>query len=86
MVLVKLSLQLSPKFQKLIKTNSIFFKLEADESSTKVDEFGIKSIPTIIIFKDGQEIERFSGVQSKQNLINILESKLTDNFNTNEDF
>jgi len=85
-VLVKLSLQLSPKFQKLIKTNSIFFKLEADESSTKVDEFGIKSIPTIIIFKDGQEIERFSGVQSKQNLINILESKLTDNFNTNEDF
>ena len=63
-----------------------FFKLDADESSSKVEEFGIKSIPTILIFKDGQEIDRLSGVKSKQNLTNIIESKLTDTFNTNEDF
>lgn len=63
-----------------------FFKLDADESSARLEEFGIKSIPTILIFKDGKEIDRLSGVKTKQNLINLLESKLTDTFNTNEDF
>lgn len=44
-------------------------KLNVDESPKTAEKFGIMSIPTLIFFKDGKEVNRFSGVQSKETLI-----------------
>ena len=43
-------------------------KLNVDENSATAQKFSIMSIPALIIFKDGQEIKRLVGVQSKEAL------------------
>lgn len=63
-----------------------FAKLDADKMSEQINLLNVRSIPTVIIFKNGQEIQRFSGVKSKLELINSIESNLTHNFSSDEDF
>jgi thioredoxin 1 len=41
-------------------------KLNVDENQQTASAFGVMSIPTVILFKDGQEINRFIGVQPKE--------------------
>ena len=38
--------------------------------------FGIASIPTLIVFKDGKEVERFIGLQNTEVLSNAIEKAL----------
>jgi thioredoxin len=41
-------------------------KLNADENPQTSAQFGVRSIPTLLIFKHGQLVERIVGVQPKQ--------------------
>lgn len=43
-------------------------KLNVDENPQTASRFDIRSIPTLIIFKGGQPVERIVGAQSKQTL------------------
>ena len=49
-------------------------KLNVDESQQSAAQFGIRSIPTIIIFKDGKVVQQFVGVQSETQLISAIEN------------
>ena len=51
-------------------------KLNTDESSEIAVKYGIMSIPTMIIFKNGQESERMIGARPKQALAEKLEGFL----------
>jgi len=51
-------------------------KLNVDENPETAMRFGITGIPTSILFKDGQEVRRFVGVQSKQTLVKAIEGSL----------
>lgn len=51
-------------------------KLEADSNRDMVMEMGIRSIPTLIIYKDGQEVERSTGAINKQKLSEMLQNHL----------
>jgi thioredoxin 1 len=51
-------------------------KLNVDESPNTATEFGIRSIPTLILFKDGKVSEQTIGVQSKENLKQMVEKSL----------
>ncbi|MDO9628492.1 MAG: thioredoxin [Acholeplasmataceae bacterium] len=48
-------------------------KLDVDEEYEIADEFGIMSIPTIIVFKNGKVHQSTIGVQSKETLKKLLE-------------
>lgn len=61
-------------------------KLDADTNTEIVTKLGIKAIPTIVFFKDGLEVDRISGAQSKQTLINLINKHNTSAFNTEDDF
>jgi len=50
--------------------------VDVDAHGEISQELGIRSIPTVIFYKDGKEINRFVGAMSKQQ----LESKIKDNF------
>ena len=47
-------------------------KLNTDESPSIAQKYNISSIPTLILFKDGEEIERMIGVQPED----VLKTKL----------
>jgi len=49
-----------------------FLKANVDENSSLSNKFKVMSIPTLIIFKDGKEVDRMIGSQSAD----ILEEKL----------
>lgn len=48
-------------------------KLNVDENRETASKFGIMSIPTMIIFKDGKEVKQLVGAQSKEGLKEELE-------------
>jgi len=47
-------------------------KVDIDKNGPLANKFGIQSIPTVLIFKDGVLVETFVGVQSKAALVNAL--------------
>ena len=62
-----------PIFEEVSKEIDInFVKLDVDKSSDIAREYGVMSIPTIILFKDGKEVKRFTGFMSKDNLLEFL--------------
>ena len=50
--------------------------MNVDENQDVALQLGIRSIPTLIIFKDSKEIERFVGVQPEAVLSEALEKAL----------
>lgn len=51
-------------------------KVNVDENRAVAAEFGIMSIPTIIIFKDGVKVDKVVGYQPKEILAQKLEQIL----------
>jgi thioredoxin 1 len=47
-------------------------KLNVDENPQTAQKFGVMSIPTILIFKGGNVVKQFIGVQSKETLAGEL--------------
>lgn len=47
-------------------------KLNVDESTAIAARYSVTSIPTIIIFKNGQIVDRYVGAQSKERLRDAL--------------
>src|SRR5687768_9416880 len=48
-------------------------KLNVDENPMTSSRFGVRSIPTLLVFKGGREVDRIVGVQPKAELIRRLE-------------
>jgi len=67
--------QQGPIVEELAKevTNAKVGKLNVDNNQTTAQEFGVMSIPTLIIFKDGKPIETLVGVHQKDDLKKKIE-------------
>ncbi|NLW09605.1 MAG: thioredoxin [Firmicutes bacterium] len=52
-------------------------KVNTDENLELSGEYQIMSIPTLILFKDGQPVERIVGVQPKEKLRSFLDKWLS---------
>jgi len=51
-------------------------KLNVDQNRTIAAQYGVMSIPTLILFKDGEMVEQMIGAQPKENLLKIIKSAL----------
>lgn len=47
-------------------------KVNVDENPESASRFGVMSIPTLILFKDGQPVDKVVGVNSKDALKNLI--------------
>ena len=53
-----------------------FAKLNTEEAPRAAGQFGIRSIPTLILFRGGREVARSSGAQSAAQLSAWLQQQL----------
>lgn len=56
--------------------NVIFGKVDADAQPEIVSQHGIKAIPTIFIFKDGEVAERMTGIHTHKELKESIDKHL----------
>lgn len=49
------------------------FKVNVDDNPEIAGNYGIASVPTTIVFKDGEEVQRFHGVCAQQEIENALD-------------
>lgn len=49
-------------------TDVDFYRLDIDKFRPQAVESNIRSVPTIVLYKDGKEVDRVSGYQPKEKL------------------
>ena len=47
-------------------------KVNIDEQRELAERFGVMSIPTLVVFKNGKEVNRTVGAQPKQAILSLL--------------
>lgn len=52
-------------------------QVDVDQSQDLANLFGIRSIPTMVIFKDGKPVDALVGVHPKQTLIEKIQAQLS---------
>jgi thioredoxin 1 len=65
--------QLADEFAGKIKVG----KVDTDSNRNTAVKYGVQAIPTVIVFKGGQPVKRFTGLQSKAEFANALNTVLT---------
>lgn len=52
-------------------------KVNVDENTSTAQRYGIKGIPTLILFSAGKEVERVVGATSKESISRMIEKHVT---------
>ena len=53
----------------------IIAKMNVDENPATPSKYGIRAIPTIILFKDGEVVEQVTGAVSKSSIKDMISQK-----------
>ncbi len=72
-------LRLAPILEEVaatMKGKVVIGKCDVDENRALAQSFGIRSIPTLIFFKDGKKVEQHSGLLSREALIDKINAHL----------
>jgi thioredoxin 1 len=51
-------------------------KVNVDEAPALAAQYGIRSIPTLILFKDGKPVQQFVGLQQEAGLVAAINAQL----------
>ncbi len=68
---------LAPVYHELADENdgsTKFYSVDVDENASLARRFGIYSVPTLVVMKNGKEVARNSGFQPKNNLAAWIDS------------
>lgn len=65
--------QLAADYKDLLKVG----KVNVDNYKKFSIDMGIQALPTIVVYKDGKEMERITGVVSKDDLVKVVEKYST---------
>ena len=63
--------KIKPNFQ-----NVNFVDIDVDTQFEEASKYIIRSVPTVIIEKDGKEVERFAGLQSEMAYVNAINEQI----------
>jgi thioredoxin 1 len=58
--------QVLDELAKEYQDKMVIGKVDVDEEKDLAGEYGVMSIPTVIIFKEGKEVERITGFPGKE--------------------
>ena len=69
--------QIAPLIDQLAGDNSgsaKIVKLNVDDAPDSAQSYGVSSIPTLLVFKNGEVVDRFVGVQPKTRLQQAIDA------------
>ena len=52
-------------------------KLDADSNRETITELGVRNIPTILLYKNGEIVDKSTGVVTKQKLVEMIDKHLS---------
>jgi thioredoxin 1 len=52
-------------------------KVNVDDNTATAQRYGIKGIPTLILFKGGKEVERVVGATNKESIANMIQKHVS---------
>ncbi len=58
------------------KDQVVVGKLNVDENSDTPNEFGVRNIPTVLFFKDGELVDKLVGAAAKAKFVEKIQSVL----------
>jgi thioredoxin 1 len=58
------------------ETDITFLKVDVDSNRELAQQFGVRSIPRVILMKDGEQVGEFMGAKNKNDLEEILQKTL----------
>lgn len=70
---------LAPVFEDIRRQysgNVSFENIDIEQNASAVQKYGVRSVPTVIIEKDGREVQRFVGLSSKLAYVNAINESL----------
>lgn len=72
----KMQLPIVEELSEELKGQATIAKVNVDEQPELASQFGVMSIPTLILFKDGQPVDKLVGLQSKDSLKTKIQNQL----------
>jgi thioredoxin 1 len=69
--------QIAPMVEELAGENegsAKVMKLNVDDAPSSAQAYGVSSIPTLMVFKNGEVVDRFVGVQPKNRLQEAIDA------------
>ncbi|MDB4866704.1 MAG: trxA [Cohnella sp.] len=72
----KMQLPIVEELAEELKGTATIAKVNVDEQPELASQFGVMSIPTLILFKDGQPIDKMVGLQSKAALQSKIQGQM----------
>lgn len=69
-------MMVSPVVDEIAEENTDFKvgKINVDDEISLAQAFGIQSIPTLIVMKDGKSVDSAVGVRSKEQILNMVKN------------
>lgn len=64
------------KLSEAYKDKALIGKVDVDNNPDIAMKYGVRSIPTIVILKDGKEVKRHVGVTTQANLAKLIDEQL----------
>lgn len=71
----KMQLPIVEELATEMEGKAVVAKVNVDEEPEIASQYGVMSIPTLILFKDGQPVDKMVGVQSKETLKSKIQSR-----------
>ena len=59
-----------------------FYKLDVSENPSITEELGVQAVPTLLVFREGEEVARYEGPYSREALNDRLTQLLAGKRNT----
>jgi thioredoxin len=53
-----------------------FYKIDVDENPSITEDLGVEAVPTLLVFRDGEEVARYEGPYSREALGDRLNTLL----------
>lgn len=53
-------------------------KLNTDKNTEVVNQLGVRNIPSVFIYKNGEQVDKFVGVKPKNQIIEMIKSHINE--------